>query len=71
MKGKIIGALVVAFIIYYIFTRPSDAADAVNTGADKAGEGAGNIGTFIGELGPTALGIVVLIGLGWWLVKGK
>lgn len=71
MKGKVIGALVFAFVLYYLFTRPNDAATAVNSGADKLGDGAGSLGTFIGALGPTALGIAVLFGLAWWLMSKK
>jgi type II secretory pathway component PulF len=69
MKGKVIGALVVAFLIYFVLTKPQEAAEGVNAGADKMGDGASSLGTFIGALGPVALGIIALVGIAWWLMK--
>jgi len=69
MKGKVIGALVVAFLIYFVFTKPQEAAEGVNAGADKMGDGASSLGTFISTLGPAALGIIALVGVAWWLLK--
>jgi hypothetical protein len=47
---KVLGLLVIGFIVYYLLTAPAGAADAVSGAANAVIEAFGQIGVFVDEL---------------------
>ena len=47
---KVVTLLVVAFVVYYLLTAPTGAADAVSNAADAVLDGFSQIGIFVNEL---------------------
>lgn len=68
---KLIPIAIVAFLLYYVFTQPEDAANNVDGAADTAQDGAGSLSTFIGALDGTTIGILVVLGIAAFLVLRK
>ncbi len=50
MLKKVLGLLVIGFIVYYLLTAPAGAADAVSGAANAVIEAFGQIGVFVDEL---------------------
>ena len=50
MLKKVIGLLVIGFIVYYLLTAPAGAADAVSGAASAVIDAFGQIGVFVDEL---------------------
>ncbi|MBB6474485.1 hypothetical protein [Sphaerisporangium rubeum] len=51
MKGKkVLVYLAVAFFVFYLYSRPADAADAVRGLMDGIGDGASRLALFFSEL---------------------
>jgi len=47
---KVIGLLVIGFIVYYLLTAPAGAAEAVSGAASAVIDAFGQIGVFVDEL---------------------
>jgi hypothetical protein len=47
---KVLGLLVIGFIVYYLLTAPAGAADAVSGAATAVIDAFGQIGVFVDEL---------------------
>jgi hypothetical protein len=47
---KVVGLLIIGFIIYYLLTAPAGAADAVSGAANAVIEAFGQVGIFVNEL---------------------
>ena len=47
---KVLGLLVIGFIVYYLLTAPAGAADAVTGAFDAVIEAFGQVGVFVDEL---------------------
>jgi len=47
---KVVGLLVIGFIVYYLLTAPAGAADAVSGAASAVIDAFGQIGVFVEEL---------------------
>ena len=50
MLKKVLGLLVIGFIVYYLLTAPAGAADAVSGAATAVIDAFGQIGVFVDEL---------------------
>ena len=50
MLKKVVGLLVIGFIVYYLLTAPAGAADAVSGAASAVIDAFGQIGVFVEEL---------------------
>lgn len=50
MLKKVLGLLVVGFIVYYLLTAPAGAADAVSGAFDAVIDAFGQMGIFVDEL---------------------
>ncbi|HEY5695460.1 MAG TPA: hypothetical protein VIQ80_01350 [Candidatus Saccharimonadales bacterium] len=68
---KLIPVAVVALLLFFLFSKPKQAADAVNGGAGAAKNGAEGIVTFIGALSGGTLSVLIVLGIAWLIVNSK